>query len=262
MAAQPVHKLSISRAYAVDTVSAGLKIAGFGAIFGAAVLTFSPAHAGTFLPPQGCELKMTVQMRGCTVAQHFTCNADKPGDQWVTYFDQEGPRYTSRIDSETRWMESMNLRSGIVDVLEPEASDHASFSTLLQTGHDDFDFWTRSNTGERLRNIGEDTLTGETRVIDGVPLQLTRFQLKVYSSAGDLLIEMTGQQFVNADHGRFYGGVEERADWTGELQKTDESPVTFTMPGEAGFGATDPVFDCDMQMVWAPAGDLQQGRAS
>lgn len=229
----------------------GWTLSGFGVVIAAALLSLSGAHAGTFMPAQGCELKMTVQLRGCVAAQEFVCSSDAPGDQWVTYFDQEGPRYTSRIDSETRWMESINLRNGIVDVLEPDAADHASFSTLLRTGHDDFDFWTRSNSGERLRNIGEDRLTGETTVIDGVPMQLTEFQLKVYSESGELLIDSKGQQFVNADHGRFYGGVEEQSDWTGEHRKTDDSPVTFAMPGEAGFGSTDPVFDCDMQMVWA-----------
>lgn len=249
MAAHRVHNRYTARTQSVTTPAAAFKIAGFAAIFGATMLTFSPARAGTFMPAQGCELKMTVQLRGCVAAQEFVCSSDAPGDQWVTYFDQEGPRYTSRIDKETRWMESINLRNGIVDVLEPDAADHASFSTLLRTGHDDFDFWTRSNSGERLRNIGEDRLTGETTVIDGVPLQLTEFQLKVYSEAGELLIDSKGQQFVNADHGRFYGGVEERSDWTGEQQKTDDSPVTFAMPGEDGFGSTDPVFDCDMQMV-------------
>ena len=244
-------KANQGRVLAAQMPVDGWTLAGFGLVIAASVLTFSPARAGTFMPAQGCELKMTVQLRGCVAAQEFVCSSDAPGDQWVTYFDQEGPRYTSRIDAETRWMESINLRNGIVDVLEPDAADHASFSTLLRTGHDDFDFWTRSNSGERLRNIGEDRLTGETTDIDGVPLQLTEFQLKVYSEAGELLIDSKGQQFVNADHGRFYGGVEEQSDWTGEHRKSDDSPVTFAMPGEDGFGSTDPVFDCDMQMVWA-----------
>ena len=244
-------KANHGRALAVQMSVDGWTLAGFGLVLGAALLGFSPARAGTFMPAQGCELKMTVQLRGCVAAQEFVCSSDAPGDQWVTYFDQEGPRWSARIDAETRWMESINLRNGVVDLLEPVARDHASFSTLLRTGRDDFDFWTQSSTGERLRNIGEDRLTGETEVIDGVTLQLTEFELKVYSSAGELLIDSKGQQFVNAEHGRFYGGVEEQSDWTGEHRETDDSPVTFAMPGEPGFGSTDPVFDCDMQMVWA-----------
>lgn len=241
----------MNKVYHGQRPAKGWAVAGLGLVLAAASLGASPARAGTFMPAPGCTLKMTVQQRGCVAAQHFVCSNDAPGDQWVTLFDQEGARYTSRIDAETRWMESINLRTGIVDVLEPDAKDHASFSTLLRTGHDDFDFWTRSNSGERLRNIGEDRLTGETRVIGGVPLQLTQFHLKIYAENGDLLIESKGQQFVNADHGRFYGGVEESSDWTGEIRKSDDSPVTFAMPGDAGFGSTDPVFDCDMQMVWA-----------
>ena len=229
----------------------GRKAAGLAAALIAAWPALSPAGAATFLPPQGCDLNMTVQLRGCVAAQHFTCSADAPGDQWVTYFDREGARFTSRIDAETRWMESIDLRSGLVDRLEPDAPDHASFSTLLRTGHDDFDFWTRSNTGERLRNIGEDRLTGETATIDGVELELTEFSLRVFGEDGELLIQSQGQQFISREHGRFYGGVEESSDWTGAHNEKDDSPVTFAFPGEAGFGSTDPVFGCDMQMVRA-----------
>lgn len=254
-----VHTACISRTYGVDTSLRARIAAGFAAVFVAALLTHSPASAATFVPPQGCNLHQTAQLRGCVAAQYFTCSKDTPGDQWVTYFDQEGARFTSRIDKETRWMESINLRNGIIDLLEPQAADHASFSTLIETGRDDFDFRTLSSTGELLRNIGEDQLTGESVVIDGVPLELTRFTQKVFAADGTLLIERTGQQFISREHGQFYGGVEESRDWTGEHRTSDDSPVTFAFPGEAGFGSTEPVFDCDMQMVLAP---VQKGNAS
>ena len=45
---------------------------------------------------------MTVQNRSCTVSQHYRCDADAPGDQWVEYFTREGATYRSRIDDETR----------------------------------------------------------------------------------------------------------------------------------------------------------------
>ena len=216
-----------------------------------ALLTLSalPARAATFTPPQGCRLEMTIQNRGCTVSQHYRCSGDGPGDQRVTYFTPDGPTYQSRIDRETRWMESTDLRTGLTDVLEEGAADDASFSTLLATGRDDFDFWTRSNDGERLRHVGHDELTGETVEIDGETLDTTRFTLRTFAETGELLIERSGTQFVSRSLGRFFGGTETSTDWTGETQDTDDTPMRFIRPGEPGFGSTTPDYDCNMQMV-------------
>ena len=215
---------------------------------GCLILTAGSAFAAQFTPPASCTLTMTVQQRSCTVAQHFTCSDDAPGDQRVAYFTRAGLVYDSRIDAETRWMESMDYASGITDRLEPDAEDHASIRTLLTSGRDDFDFWTVSNSGERLRHVGHDVLTGKT-VIDGVELDTTRFQLETFSAAGDLLIERSGSQFVSRETGRFYGGLETSTDWRGEVQNSNDTPVRFIRPGQAGFGSTEPLYDCEQQMV-------------
>jgi len=215
-----------------------------------------PALAANFAPPDGCRLEVTVQNRGCTVSQHYRCSGDAPGDQWVVYFTPEGATYQSRIDRETRWMESTDLRTGLVDTLEDGAKDDASFSGLLATGSDDFDFWTRSNSGERLHHVGRDELTGEKISIDGVELERTRFHLTTYSESGDVLIEREGQQFISRAQGRFYGGVETSSDWTGASENSNDSPVRFSFPGQPGFGSTKPEYDCDLQMVRGQRPDL------
>ncbi|WP_288950994.1 hypothetical protein [uncultured Paracoccus sp.] len=220
------------------------------------LLPAGPAAAANFTPPSGCKLEITVQNRGCTVSQHYRCDSDAPGDQRVTYFTQEGATFQSRIDRETRWMESTDLRTGLTDVLEDEAEDHASFSTLLRSGQDDFDFWTRSNSGERLHHVGQDELTGEKVQIDGMALDVTRFELTTYSESGQVLIRRRGQQFISRTQGRFYGGVETSEDWTGAVQQTNDSPVTFAFPGHPGFGSTTPEYDCDLQMVGGEGADI------
>lgn len=209
----------------------------------------SPAQAANFTPPAGCRLEMTVQLRSCVVAQQYRCGSDRPGDQRVMYFGKNGPTYMSRIDGQTRWMESEDMVTGLRDTLDENSPDHASLSTLLETGRDDFEFWTRSSTGERLRNLGHDALTGETVEIDGQVLDVTRFEVTTYSETGDVLIRRSGQQFVSRAQGRFYGGVERSEDWTGQVRNTNDSPVLFAGPGEDGFGKTEPEFDCEMQMV-------------
>lgn len=70
------------------------------------LLLTTPALAGSFTPPEGCTTFLTVQSRGCYVANYYRCEADTPGDQWRADFDQQGPFYLSRINSETQWVES------------------------------------------------------------------------------------------------------------------------------------------------------------
>lgn len=212
-------------------------------------LAASVGHAATFTPPKGCQLQSTVQNRGCSVTQYYQCSADPAGHQRSATLGEDGLRHLSHIDEETRWIESSDPNTGLADFLVERSKDHASFQTLLETGQDDFDFWTESNTGERLRHMGQDILTGETTVIDGQPLELTRFRLRTYDANGELLIERTGQQFISRKMGRFYGGVETQSDWTGQRQETNDSPVTFAFPGEEGFGEATPQFDCDQLLT-------------
>lgn len=219
------------------------------------LLAPAPARAaGPFVPPEGCRLEMTVQNRGCSVSQHYRCAADAPGDQRVTYLGEQGPLHISRIDSETRWVESSDPQTGLTDHLEEaSARDHASLTTLLATGRDDFDFWTVSDMGERLRHVGHDELTGETVDVGGVPLEKTRFELVTYDESGQVLMTRRGQQFVSRVHRRFYGGVETATDWTGRVEETNDSPVSFAFPGQPGFASSTPQYDCRMLMTALPA---------
>lgn len=207
------------------------------------------AQEGLFTPPDGCRLEMTVQLASCRVAQYYRCEGDTPGDQWVAYFRQDGgPVFVSRIDRETRWMESTNTGSGIVDVLDEEV-DAASFSTLLRTGRDDYDFYTLSNDGWRLRHTGVDELTGRSVTIDGVTLQETRFSATATLEDGTFVYSREGNQYISEAHGRFYGGPEVMTDWEGTVERLDESPREFSRPGAPGFGSITPRFGCAMQMV-------------
>ncbi|MFI0395739.1 hypothetical protein [Paracoccus jiaweipingae] len=203
---------------------------------------------GRFAPPAGCVLDMTVQNHGCTVTQHLRCDSDAPGDRRSVSFDRQGRVYDDHIDAETRWLDSTDAQ-GLTETLLPGAADDASFSTLIATGHDSFDFWTELGDGTRIRYRGSDRLTGQDVTIDGVTLARTQFRLTAQDANGAVLFQHHGGQYVSRAMGRFFGGSEVFDDGTGQPQRFDHSPARFDFPDEPGFGSTTPEYDCDMIMA-------------
>ncbi|MBZ4023573.1 hypothetical protein CKO11_14010 [Rhodobacter sp. TJ_12] len=221
-------------------------LAGIGGLLAAPL-----AHAGTvFTPPSGCTLNMTVQMRSCQVANYYTCADDPAGDQWISFADGEGEYFLSHIDSETRWVESVNLFAGEIEYLDMAASeDHASFSTLLDAGRDEYDFVTRTNTGTVQRFIGHDELTGESTMIDGFPLEYCRFEMRVEDAAGNFLANREGMQLISRKMRVFFGATESYENSYGDRSSNIDTPVRFAFPGDAGFAAATPEYDCDMMLT-------------
>ncbi|MGO4851875.1 hypothetical protein [Phaeovulum sp. W22_SRMD_FR3] len=223
-------------------------------VAGTVAVLFSalPLHAEVFTPPAGCTLTVTVQSRQCTVANYYSC-ADAPGDQWISYADGTGEFFVSRIDSETRWIESYSRDTGKTDRLSPDSADNASFSELLQTGRDDYDFITSSTSGEDRRYVGYDLLAGGQVTIDGVPLERSEFDLTTFDSAGNFISRRHGQQYISRSLRSFFSDSEDFENAYGDAVHTEGAPVLFEFPGEPGFGATKPIYDCDVLMTSAPA---------
>lgn len=219
------------------------------------LLLTSPAFAGTFSPPEGCTATLTMQGRGCYVSNYYTCTTDAPGDQWRADFDQEGMFYMSKIDSETQWVESYDLNPTVKQTLDANPADPASFSNLLATGRDDFEFSLTKDNGEHTNVKGFDKLTGETAVIDGMTLQRTEYEYQETDDAGNILRQSRGREYINADWRNFFSGTSEWFDGTDWLP-LDGSPVQFFLPGEKGFGATQPLYECDA--VMSDANPLQR----
>lgn len=214
-------------------------------------LTGGPVLAGAvYQPPSGCTLDMTVQTHACQVTNHFHCGQDPSGDRWVSHADGKGEYFLSHIDSETRWIESISLDNGEVDLLDVASSaDNASFSTLIAAGRDDFDFVTLSNTGTSTRYVGHDRLTGRVVTIGNVPLEQTEFELRVLDDEGNLVATRKGNQYISRSLRVFFSDRETFESAKGDTASTYEAPVTFAFPGDAGFGATKPEYDCDMMMT-------------
>lgn len=206
------------------------------------------ARAGSFTPPQGCEVFLTVQARQCRVSNHYRCASDAAGDQWRVDFDQEGPYFRSRINSEGEWVESHDLNPPVVQMLDPNPADPASFSELLSRGIDSYAFGLSDDTGERTRVRGQDRLTGRSVVIDGITLQETEFDYTETDPAGNILRQSRGNEYINPDWRLFFAGPSEIQGGDGNFLPFDGSPKQFIFPGEPGFAATQPIFDCDAVM--------------
>lgn len=209
------------------------------AILGSAL----PVSAGEFRTPEGCSAWLTVQFRSCRVSNYYRCSTDAPGDQWRADFTAQGLNFRSRIDHETQWVEAHNS-DGSIDLLEQPAPDPASFTELLATGRDTYDFSTLSSFGFRERMRGFDQLTGETVVIDGIALQRTKYELRVTREDGSLVWHARGNEFIHPEWRLFLSGTGQVNLGEGWLPQ-DFTPVEFAQPGEPGFLDTLPKYDCD-----------------
>jgi hypothetical protein len=207
------------------------------------------AQAGTFTPPEGCTLTMTVQSRQCRVSNHYTCAADAPGEKWRADFDQEGIFFSSKIDNETQWVESFDTDPPVVQRLVPGPRDAASFSNLLATGRDDFAFDLTRDDGNDTSVRGFDKLTGETFVIDGIQLQGTAYEFTETDPAGNITRQSRGNEYVHPEWRVFFAGPGETL-LESEMLPMDGSPLQFIFPGEPGFAATQPLFECDDVLSW------------
>lgn len=219
-----------------------------------AILTLAAAPvatAGSFTPPEGCETFLTVQSRGCRVSNHYRCTADQPGDQWRADFDQEGVFFLSRIDREAQWVESFELNPRLRQTLDSGAADPASFSALVEGGRDDFDFRLSKDDGQRSHVTGHDALTGKSFTIDGVALEQTEFEFTELDEQGNILRQSRGNEYVHPEWRLFFSGPSEWFDGSDWLP-VDGSPVQFVQPGEPGFAATQPIFECGALMSQGP----------
>ena len=202
----------------------------------------APALAGTWTVPQGCEAFMTVQSKACRVSHYYKCSADAPGDQWRVDMDQEGEFFFSRTDYEAQWVESYDP---IKQVLDPAPADPASFSELLATGIDTWDFSLSKEDGSGSRASGYDRLTGRTVVIDGITLSETEVDFTEYDPMGNVTRRARGNEYLHPDWRMFFAGPGETDLGDGIWRPIDGSPVEFIFPGEDGFLDRQPKFDCD-----------------
>jgi hypothetical protein len=214
----------------------------------AAILAGPGAAMGqTFDLPQGCEAFVTVQGKDCTVSHMFTCAQDPEGHTRRADLDEEMITYVGRVDSEAQWIESFHLTTGHTERLESNPADPASLTELLATERDTWDFVTQSAEIGPTRYTGEDRLTGQSVVIDGVTLLRTEYEIVARDESGAELWRGQGREFVHPDWRVFLSGISEYTTPDDSFE-TDGSPVEFIFPGEPGFLSVNPKYGCGVVM--------------
>ena len=207
-----------------------------------ALVVAAPAAAQQgFAAPQGCEPLLTVQNKGCVMTNVWQCDADDPGDRWIALMTQAGVFSIQRVDAEFQWIEAYKV-TGNQRLLTP-APDPASLTELFANQIDTWDFTLETDTGTE-RNVGYDLLTGETTEIDGETLLNTEFQGRTLDGNGNEIDASNGRQYVSEKHRLFFLGEAWPQD--DPSQVIDMSPVEFIYPGEPGFFADSPKFECNV----------------
>ena len=157
---------------------------------------------------RGLHHLLTVQANAAAWSRnYYNCEGDAPGDQWRADFDQEGPSFLSRIDREAQWVESYQIDPPIKETLDPGPKDPASFTELLATGMDTYDFDLTRSEGGKVPVTGFDRLTGKTVIIDGITAARDRVRLhRDRRESGEQLRRSRGNEFIPEDWRMFFSG--------------------------------------------------------
>ena len=212
----------------------------------------SPAAAQQFSLPAGCTAYLTVQDRSCQVDHHFTCKGDPAGHQRRASLSEEGLTYVGMIDDEAQWIQSFHVMARQSESLAPNPVDPASFTELLATGKDSYDFNTMSQEVGVTRYVGRDILTGNTVEIDGVTLDETAYHITAMTPDGTVIWSSRGNEFISRDWRMFLSGTGTTKTSSDTFDK-DDRPVEFIHPGEPGFLSTKPKHGCGVMLSAIPS---------
>ena len=211
-------------------------------------LACAPAAAQSgFTPPAGCEGKLTVQNRGCLMTHVWTCEGEPEGTQWVALFTEDGPFQVKQVDAEFQWLTTYYQNPVRREDMVVPAPDPESLTELFASGYDTYDFTVVPDREDMAaqRIVGYDRITGET-VIDGEPLKTTEYAYDVLRPDGSVSYSRAGRQYVSERHRIFVLGESWYADDPDNVRNLH--PVDFVYPGEPGFFALRPQYDCSVMM--------------
>ncbi len=214
-----------------------------------ALLIATPAVA-EFSLPDGCTAFLTVQSKGCSVSLLWRCEPAADGGFSEASFGPDGLESLVNYSAGYQWLDSIYTWNSAHEAYLPPARDPIDVTTLLATGIDTYDFTmhrTEPDNSYDIRVTGADMLTGETAEIDGFALDLVRTRLEIIGEDGKSEYRSQGVQYYSRALGHFFLGAETVFGETGAAADYDSTPIDIIQPGEAGFGATTPLYECTRQ---------------
>lgn len=226
-----------------------MRLTATSAALGALALVL-PAFAGAFSPPEGCESFLTVQNRSCSVTLQWRCSPGDESDFWSATFSSEGLESIVRYSADYQWLDAVYMWDSSREEFVPPADDPISLTRLIDSGLDSFDFTMHRSQSDRsydVRVVGADMLTGETVKIDGYSLDVVRTRVEITAEDGAVEYKSEGTQYLSRALGQFFLGTERVFGTDGSVAEFDDAPVDIIEPGEPGFGATEPLYECNIQ---------------
>ncbi|MBV7410880.1 hypothetical protein [Maritimibacter sp. DP1N21-5] len=215
-----------------------------------ALLSPLSVTAADFAPPAGCKGVLTVQSRECTLLNLYICEGDD--SIWEATFSADGFDVLAQYSPDYIWRDIAYLWDQSRETFLEPAEDAPSLAELAKTGVDTFRYTVhRTAPGEDrlLTIVGADMLSGETVVIDGVTLARVDTELQILDDEGTVEYASRGTQYLDVERGLFFWGKDAVLDADGAETVYDNSPVDFIEPGEPGFGAAVPLYDCNEQKI-------------
>lgn len=195
--------------------------------------------------PAACEPVVTVQARGCSVETVLRCN-DPAGWPWrAEVFDAEGLRYVSSFTKDFVQVQVRLPAIGLAFDYDPELSSSTPPVEMAETGHG----------VERVKgfmSFGGQSLAvvtyNEIRRVE--PLDLDGRRLVSFRVVGTRTtsppLQAEAHDFMNyldPETGALFGGESLLPGPDGKLSQ-DGRPAALAFPGDPGFDAKVPVFDC------------------
>ena len=205
------------------------------------LLLAAPAAAQTLDLPAECAPFVTVQQAHCSVTTYARCDGDPEGSIRGISHDASGLNMVHLFSETWHWLDSDygSYREQILDTTDP-----IDIVAMRETGSDAWSFTMDSAVYGPATYVGDESLTGATRTLDGFEMLETEFTLAGTAADGTPFLEATGQEWLIPELGIILGGQVMMGDGSGKPAPQDFSPVSLATPGDAGFLSTVPTTGC------------------
>ena len=203
-------------------------------------LLAAPAVAQTLELPAECVPFATVQQADCSVTTFMRCDGDPDGSVRAVASHAEGVSMINLFSRQWEWLDSdfLDYREQLAETVDP-IDIHA-----LAQGQDSWDFTTDSALYGVARYEGEESLTGQSRMLDGFEMLETRYRITGTDADGVGFFRASGTEWLVPELGILLGG-ESLVGMDGEKpEPRDFTPVAIATPGAAGFLSTVPTDGC------------------